>query len=63
MQDEDGDTALTIASGRGHLVTIKLLLQRGALVNRPRKVRVLYRIAGKFGGELKIAIHQNLLLT
>ena len=63
MQDKYGDTALTITSGRGYLETIKLLLQRGALVNHPRKVRVLYRLAGKFGSELKIAIHQNLLLT
>ena len=53
MQDEHGETALIAASGEGHLETAKLLLQRGALVNFQRKVRVLYCIAGKFG-EIKI---------
>ena len=53
MQDKFGSTALIIASQKGHLETVKLLLHRGASVNSQRKVRVLYRIAGKFGGELK----------
>ena len=53
MQDKHGSTALIIASEKGHLETVKLLLHRGASVNFQEKVRVLYRIAGKFGGELK----------
>ena len=52
IQDEFGDTALTIACGRGHLETAKLLVHRGAVVNHPRKVRLLlHHIAGDFGEE------------
>ena len=53
MQEKLGETALVTASAYGHLETAKLLLNRGALVNFQQKVRVLDRIAGKFGGKLK----------
>ena len=56
MQDKLGETALITASARGHLETTKLLLHRGASVNFQRKVRVLYRVAGKFGRELKFEL-------
>ena len=54
MQNKLGETALMTASAYGHLETAKLLLERGALVNFQRKVRVLYHVAGKFGEELKV---------
>ena len=54
MQEKLGETALITASDKGHLETVKLLLHRGASVNFQRKVRVLYRIAGKVGGELNL---------
>ena len=56
MQDKLGETALITSSGRGHLETVKLFLHRGASINFQRKVRVLYRIAGKFGRELKFKL-------
>ena len=46
MQDKFGATALIAASSEGHIETVKLLLQRGALVNCPQKVRMLYHTAG-----------------
>ena len=54
MQDKHGETALMTASADGHLETAKLLLQRGASINFQRKVRELYRIAGKVWWGIKI---------
>ena len=42
MQNKFGETALITASNNGHLETAKLLIQRGAVVNYQKKVRVLY---------------------
>ena len=60
MQDKLGETALITASAHGHLETTKLLLHRGASVNFQRKVRVLYRVAGKFGRELKFELADSI---
>ena len=46
-----GNTALISASGNGHLETARLLLHRGAVVNKKDKVRVL---AGKLGMKLNL---------
>ena len=54
MQGKLGETALITASAHGHLSSS--FIHRGASVNFQRKVRVLYRLAGKFGRELKFEL-------
>ena len=42
MQNKFGDTALIIASSRGHIKCATILLNHKADVNYQRKVRLLY---------------------
>ena len=42
MQDNNGHTALHIASAKGHINLVKYLVEKGASVNRLNKVILLY---------------------
>ncbi len=41
---QNGDTALTLASFRGHVDVVQILLLHNADVNAPRPVRVVFTV-------------------